>query len=163
MISARLFSKNRTSTTAPKCLRTWRHEVYPATQHVRSNHQSKKLSDESPTASKRQPKNTTSNVADPSMPSFSLFQQIREARPAVRYTVYAGLGLMATVETTFWFNVLKAKFFPSTSVEEQQKAEQLLNDVRSAIKGYRGVWMGNYGRYYGVYLWGLGYGGLNGL
>jgi hypothetical protein len=106
------------------------------------------------------PKQHTEN---PSLPSFSLLQQIREARPAVRYTVYAGLGLMATVETTFWFNVLRAKFFPRASDEEKSEDEELLHRLRDAMKGYRYVWMRNYGRYYGAYVWGLGYGGLDGL
>jgi hypothetical protein len=93
---------------------------------------------------------------DPSFSSFNLFQQIRSSRPAVRYTVYAGFGLMVTVESTFWFNVIKAKLFPSASEEDKRKAEQFLEDVRSAIAGYKATWMGNYGRYYGGYVWGVG-------
>jgi hypothetical protein len=100
---------------------------------------------------------------DASLPSFNLWHQIRDARPAVRYTVCAGLGLMATVESTFWFNVIKAKFFPSAEADEQAKAEEFLGSIRDAVKGYRKVWMSNYGRYYGAHLWGLGYGGLDGL
>lgn len=98
-----------------------------------------------------------------SLPSFNLWQQIREARPAVRYTVYAGLSLMALVETTFWVNVLEAKFFPSGSEEERAKSDDFLQDLRLVVKGYRAVWMRNYGRYYGAYLFGVGYGGLDGL
>jgi hypothetical protein len=101
--------------------------------------------------------------ADTSFPSFSLFQQIREARPAVRYTVYAGLGLMATVETTFWLHVLRAKFFPRASDEERSEDDELLLRLRDAMKSYSYVWMRNYGRYYGAYVWGVGYGGLGGL
>ncbi len=70
---------------------------------------------------------------------------------------------MATVECTFWFNVLKAKFFPSASQEEKDKAEEFLEGIRGAMKGYRNVWLTNYHRYYGAHLWGLGYGGLDGL
>jgi hypothetical protein len=70
---------------------------------------------------------------------------------------------MATVETTFWFHVLRAKFFPRASQEEQQKADALLDRVNDAFKGYRHVWLANYGRYYAAYMWGLGYGGLDGL
>ncbi|KAL6705975.1 hypothetical protein ACN47E_006254 [Coniothyrium glycines] len=80
----------------------------------------------------------------------NLLHVIREARPVVRYTVYAGLGLMAAAESTFWYNVLSAKFFPSSNVEEQEKHDRLLDNVRAAIKGFRGVWMNNYGRYYGA-------------
>ena len=103
------------------------------------------------------------NAENPSVPSLNLWSTIREARPAVRYTVYAGLGLMATVESTFWFKVLKAKFFPSVSQEEQEQADQFLETIRGAVKGYRKVWLRNYNRYYGAHLWGLGYGGLDGL
>ncbi|KAF2627696.1 hypothetical protein BU25DRAFT_410833 [Macroventuria anomochaeta] len=95
--------------------------------------------------------------------SFNLWAQIREARPAVRYTVYAGLGLMATAETTFWFNVIKSKYFPSKNAEEQDEAAQFLEDLRAVIKGYRAVWMQNYNRYYGAYVWGADYSGLDGL
>ncbi|KAI4680276.1 uncharacterized protein J4E84_007924 [Alternaria hordeiaustralica] len=97
------------------------------------------------------------------LPSFNLFKLVRDAKPAVRYTVYAGLGLMATVETTFWFYVLRAKFFPRASAEEQEKADALLQRLSEAMKNYRHVWMTNYNRYYGAHMWGLGYGGLDGL
>ncbi|KAI4921048.1 hypothetical protein J4E85_009163 [Alternaria conjuncta] len=100
---------------------------------------------------------------NPSLPSLNLFKLVRDSKPAVRYTVYAGLGLMATVETTFWFHVLRAKFFPRASAEEQEKADALLERLGEAMKNYRHVWMRNYGRYYGAHVWGLGYGGLDGL
>jgi|TARA_R110002003_G_scaffold112_9_gene9610 hypothetical protein len=93
---------------------------------------------------------------NPSLPSFNLFHAIRDSRPAVKYTVYAGLGLMATVESTFWYNVLKAKFFPSKSEEEKEKAEQFLENIKGAVTGYRAAWMGNYRRYYEGYVWGVG-------
>lgn len=99
---------------------------------------------------------TNTNGPNPTLPSFNLFTQIREARPAVRYTVYAGIGLMATVELTFWFNVIKAKFFPSTEVDEKAKTEQFLENVKIAIKSYRAEYLGNYRRYYGSYMWGAG-------
>jgi len=100
---------------------------------------------------------------NPSLPSFNLFKLVRGAKPAVRYTVYAGLGLMATVETTFWYHVLRAKFFPRASEEEQKKADALLQRLNEAMRNYRHVWMANYNRYYGAHVWGLGYGGLDGL
>lgn len=81
----------------------------------------------------------------------------------MRYTVYAGLGLMATAETTFWFNVIRAKYFPSQVTEEQEEAARLLGNFRAAIQGYRAVWLRNYDRYYGAYIWGAGYSGLDGL
>lgn len=98
-----------------------------------------------------------------SSPSFSLWAQIREARPAVRYTVYAGMALMATAESTFWLNVIRAKHFPPEAVHGKEDADAFLQDLRAAIKGYRAVWLANYDRYYSAYAWGLGYGGLNGV
>jgi hypothetical protein len=126
--------------------------------HARSYARTSRLQEKqhSPTSS-----NTPHQSENPSLPSFNIFHQIREARPAVRYTVYAGLGLMATVESTFWFQVIRAKFFPSTSEEQQRKNEEFLWRLRSAIKSARMVYIRNYGRYYGAYLWGLGYGGLD--
>ena len=133
--------------------------------HHRSLHQSIGSSKDTPTEPASSPPELRLGQCneDPSRASFSLLQQIREARPTIRYTVYAGLGLMATVETTFWFNVLRARFFPRASGEEKSDDEELLHRLRGAMKGYRHVWMRNYGRYYGAYLWGLGYGGLDGL
>ncbi|EMD87125.1 hypothetical protein COCC4DRAFT_109611, partial [Bipolaris maydis ATCC 48331] len=92
----------------------------------------------------------------PSLPSINLVHHLREARPAVRYTVYAGLGLMATVESTFWFHVLRAKFFPRATQADRQRDDELLDSFKSAIAGVRQAWMGNYQRYYGAHLWGLG-------
>lgn len=130
--------------------------------HMHSLYQSKTAAKGAPA---RPPASTRVEKHDetPSHASSNLFQQIREAKPAVRYTVYAGLSLMATVESTFWFKVLKAKFLPLASEEQRQKADQFLEDIKGAVKGYRKVWMSNYGRYYGAYAWGLSYGGLDGL
>jgi hypothetical protein len=93
---------------------------------------------------------------NPTLPSFNLLHQIRNSRPAVRYTVYAGLGLMVTVESTFWLTVLKAKFWPTATEGEKEKADRVLENLRGAIQGVRGAWMGNYGRYFGGYVWGIG-------
>ncbi|KAF1835270.1 hypothetical protein BDW02DRAFT_467984, partial [Decorospora gaudefroyi] len=92
----------------------------------------------------------------PQAPSFSLIHDLRTARPAVRYTIYAGLALMATAETTFWFHVLRAKFFPSRSEEGKAREDELLGRVREAGRRVRGVWVGNYGRYFGADIWGVG-------
>jgi hypothetical protein len=70
---------------------------------------------------------------------------------------------MVTAESTFWFNVVRAKYFPSKAVEGKEEADRFLQDLRTAVKGYRTVWLANYNRYYGAYAWGLGYGGLDGL
>ncbi|KAF2033184.1 hypothetical protein EK21DRAFT_39204, partial [Setomelanomma holmii] len=98
----------------------------------------------------------TTPPENPTLPSFNLFHAVRDSRPAVRYTVYAGLGLMVSVESTFWYNVLKARFVPSKSEEEKEKAEIFLGRVRGAVQGYGAAWMGNYWRYYGGYVWGVG-------
>ncbi|OAK97842.1 hypothetical protein IQ06DRAFT_37876 [Phaeosphaeriaceae sp. SRC1lsM3a] len=109
-----------------------------------------------PPPSSSRPKSPSPSLTDPSLPSFNLFHLLRTSRPAVRYTVYFGLGLMATVESTFWFHVLKAKFFPAKEQEERAKADELLNLVSEAVERFRGAWMGNYRRYYGGYVWGVG-------
>jgi hypothetical protein len=93
---------------------------------------------------------------NPSLHTVNLFQQIRDAHPAVRFTVYAGLSLMVTVESTFWLHVIRAKFFPSASEEEQEKAEAFMENVREAIAEYKQDLIRNYGRYYGRYVWGVG-------
>ncbi|EUC40413.1 hypothetical protein COCMIDRAFT_73539, partial [Bipolaris oryzae ATCC 44560] len=93
---------------------------------------------------------------NPSLPSINLLHHLGEARPVVRYTVYAGLGLMATVESAFWFHVLRAKFFPRTTQAERQQDDELLDNFKNAITGFRQAWMGNYQRYYGAHVWGLG-------
>lgn len=112
-------------------------------------------------------RHVSSHKVDPpqekSTSSPNLWAQIREARPGVRYTVYVGLGLMVTAETTFWLNVIRTKYFPSKVAEEQKEAARFMEDLRAAIKGYRVVWMRTYNRYYGAYIWGVGYGGLDGL
>ena len=94
--------------------------------------------------------------------SLNLWVQIGEARPAVRYTVYAGVGLMVTAESTFWFHVIKAKFSLLKSAEENEEAHEFLHDLRAVVTSYKIVWMGNYGRYYSAYVWGADYGGLDG-
>jgi hypothetical protein len=95
-------------------------------------------------------------TSNPTLPSINIFREVRNARPAVRYTVYAGIGLMATVESTFWFNVIKANFFPAKSEEEQLRAQEFMENFYEAVAGARAAWMGNYGRYYGGYVWGVG-------
>ncbi|KAF2820689.1 hypothetical protein CC86DRAFT_116650 [Ophiobolus disseminans] len=102
------------------------------------------------------PKQPPKPPSNPSLPSFNLLHEVRTARPAVRYTIYAGLGLMATVESTFWFNVIKAKCFPSSSPGDKEEAEEFLANLRGALEGYKAAWMTNYGRYYGGYVWGVG-------
>lgn len=96
-------------------------------------------------------------------PASALFAEIKTARPAVRYTLYAAFALMVAGESTFWYKVLSARFFPPPLEEDRLAADRLLADVGAAVQGYRAVWMANYAKYYGVYLWGLGYGGLDGL
>ena len=63
------------------------------------------------------------------------------------------MGLMVTVESTFWFHVIKAKYFPPKSAEEKEETDQFLHDIRAVITGYKTVWMRNYGRSYSaIYL-----------
>lgn len=70
---------------------------------------------------------------------------------------------MATIESTFWFKVLKARFYPSESIEGNRDADELLERLGQAVNGFRSAWMANYGRFWGADAWGVGYGGLDGL
>ena len=74
--------------------------------------------------------------------------------------MYAGLGLMVTVESTFWFYVLRAKLFPHPE-EAQHGADELSRRMSEAVGNIRRVWMANYKRYHSAYVWGVGYGGLD--
>ena len=60
--------------------------------------------------------------------------------------VYAGLGFMATVESTFWFHVLRAKLFPRTLQEAQQRHDELVRRLSEAVANIRRVCMANYKR-----------------
>jgi hypothetical protein len=63
---------------------------------------------------------------------------------------------MVTVESTFWFNFIQAKFVPPASEEDKEKAETMLQSVREAFAEYKTDWIKNYTRYYGGYVWGVG-------
>ncbi|KAF1914314.1 hypothetical protein BDU57DRAFT_519247 [Ampelomyces quisqualis] len=110
----------------------------------------------SPALLKHPPTSTSTSTPAPPLPTFNLVHALRDSSPAVRYTVYAALALMATAESTFWLTVLKAKFFPSSSDAEKERAEVVLSRLRQAIKTARGNWMRNYGAYFGGYIWGIG-------
>ncbi|KAF1946777.1 hypothetical protein EJ02DRAFT_319798, partial [Clathrospora elynae] len=86
----------------------------------------------------------------------NLLHHICASHPLVRYTVYAGLALMVTAESTFWFHVLRARFFPRASAQGQQDDGDMLEHVISAVKGYREVYMVNHRRYYASFVWGVG-------
>ncbi|KAK3201927.1 hypothetical protein GRF29_164g1093475 [Pseudopithomyces chartarum] len=86
-------------------------------------------------------------------PSFSIWTQIRTASRPIRYTVYTGLLLAATAETTFWANIIYAKYFATT--QDRERADALLARVHEAVKGYRVRWLINYRNYYSHNLWGL--------
>jgi len=67
---------------------------------------------------------------------------------------------MVTVESTFWFHVLRAKLFPRTEEEAQQRDDELVRRLSEAVANVRRVWMANYKGYYSAYVWGVGYRGL---
>jgi hypothetical protein len=161
-MSAKLFS----SASNSHLLGAWRHSIpsgrmsIPPSLHVPNSRRLQTFpystqTSKSPTPTPPSPK-PNPPPENPSLPSFNLLQQIRASRPAIRYTVYAGLGLMVTVESTFWFHVLKAKFFPSQSAQEKVKSQAFMSNVEEAIVNSRAAWMGNYGRYYAGYVWGVG-------
>ncbi|KAH3949222.1 hypothetical protein HBH70_105510 [Parastagonospora nodorum] len=90
-------------------------------------------------ASNSVPQSPSQSHENQTLPSFNLFQAIRDS-----------------LESTFWFHVIKAKFFPSSSAEEQQKNDQYLAHVSEAIAGYKSNWMRSYRKYYEGYVWGVG-------
>jgi hypothetical protein len=92
-------------------------------------------------------------VNDPSQPSFNLFAQIRKLPRPARYTMYTGFALLAVGETTFWSNLIYAKWFAKG--EQKEKADLLLERFGEAVRGYRARWMINYGNYWGAVMWGL--------
>jgi hypothetical protein len=92
------------------------------------------------------------NPPDPS-PSDSLFHIIRrDLKGTSRWIVYGSLAVIATAETTFWTNVIYAKYFAK---EGDEQASALLERFQEAIRGYRQRYLFNYGRYYEANLWGL--------
>lgn len=149
--SSQLFRKVMSAITAQRLVSAQRASPFP----VRRLHS---LTDSSAPNAPLSRRHVSSHKPNPPQenPSVNLWSQIREARPAARYTLYAGLGLMATAETVFWFKVVRAKYFPSKVAEEREEAARLLEDFTTAIEGYRAVWLRNYGRYYGTYVWGAG-------
>ncbi|KAF2868719.1 hypothetical protein BDV95DRAFT_579168 [Massariosphaeria phaeospora] len=98
-------------------------------------------------------KPSPSGFDNPSPPTLSFFALVKESSRPVRYTVYAGLGLMATAETTFWTNVIYAKYFAPD--DEKEKSEEFLANAWAFIDGYRRRWIPNYQKYYSSHLWGL--------
>jgi hypothetical protein len=96
---------------------------------------------------------TNPSVNDPSQPSFNLFAQIKKLPRPARYTLYTGFALLAAGETTFWSNLIYAKWFAKG--EQKEKADLLLERFGEAVRGYRIRWMKNYGDYWGAGIWGL--------
>jgi hypothetical protein len=148
------FTKPKSSLYVPSAHRTSRSRTFHHSSAL-LKHPATPTSTTPPTSTKLSPQ-PQNHPPNPTLPAFNLFHALRDSRPAVRYTVYAGLALMATVESTFWLTVIKAKFFPASSEEEKERAEDVLNRLREAIGNARGAWMRNYGRYYGRYVWGVG-------
>lgn len=84
---------------------------------------------------------------------FNIWTQIRASPRSVRYTLYTGVALAATAETSFWANVVYAKYFAGE--EDRERADAFLAKCSEAVRGYRARWMVNYGRYWSENLWGL--------
>jgi len=95
------------------------------------------------------PPQTPSSTPSP----FNIWTQIRESKRSIRYTIYTGFALAVTAETTFWANVIYAKWFAGE--EDKEKADAFLERFSEAIRGYRARWIVNYGNYWSKHLWGL--------
>jgi hypothetical protein len=66
--------------------------------------------------------------------------------------VLGSFAVIATAETTFWTNVIYAKYFAK---EGDERAGDFLERCREALRGYRQRYLFNYRRYYEANLWGL--------
>ncbi|KAF2681026.1 hypothetical protein K458DRAFT_253518, partial [Lentithecium fluviatile CBS 122367] len=112
-----------------------------------------------PTESSPKPPHPSANAStNPSLPNpshtpFNLFAQVKMLPRVTRYTIYTGFALMAAGETTFWCNLIYAKWFATG--EQKEKADLFLERVGEAARGYRGVWMRNYWSFWGEGVWGL--------
>ncbi|KAF2112101.1 hypothetical protein BDV96DRAFT_581121 [Lophiotrema nucula] len=62
----------------------------------------------------QEPPRPQNKTDSPSSPTFNLFVLIKDAPRPYRYTVYAGVGLLACMETTFWVKVIQHKYFPTS-------------------------------------------------
>jgi hypothetical protein len=91
------------------------------------------------------------SVNEPSAPGLNIFHLIREAKRPVRYTVYGALGVLATVECTFWIKVIQHKFFSPG----EDESEDFFKEVGERVKRYRVVWLRAYRRYYSETVWGI--------
>lgn len=91
------------------------------------------------------------SVNETSAPGLNIFHLIREAKRPVRYTVYGALGVLATVECTFWIKVIQHKFFSS----DEESSEDFFKEVGERVNRYRVVWLKAYRRYYGETVWGV--------
>lgn len=95
------------------------------------------------------PKNAAHTEPSP----FNIWSQVRSSPRPIRYTIYTGFALAATAETTFWANVIYAKWFAGE--EDREKADALLEKLSEAVRGYRARYLVNYGAYWRRTLWGL--------
>jgi hypothetical protein len=79
--------------------------------------------------------------------------QIQSLNRPARYTIYAGFALAAAGESTFWFTVIRAKYFATE--EEKERADAFIERCKEAVRGYRRVWLRNYWAYWAGGIWGL--------
>jgi hypothetical protein len=91
------------------------------------------------------------SVNETSTPGINIFHLIREAKRPARYTVYGALGVLATVECTFWIKVIQHKFFSPN----EEESEEFFKEIGERVKRYRVVWLRAYRRYYGETVWGI--------
>jgi hypothetical protein len=95
--------------------------------------------------------NTSPKLSSPA--PFNTWAQVRSFPRSLRYTFYTGLALAATAETSFWANVIYAKWFAGE--EDRENANALLWRFSEAVRGYRVRYLVNYTSHYSDGVWGL--------
>ncbi|KAK7186964.1 hypothetical protein PSPO01_07093 [Paraphaeosphaeria sporulosa] len=99
------------------------------------------------------PARNRNSTSPPSPSPFNIWAQIRSSPRPIRYTLYTASALAATAETTFWLNVIYARWFAGE--QDREKADELLERFTEAVRGYRVRYLANYASYYSNGVWGL--------
>ncbi|KAF2258442.1 hypothetical protein CC78DRAFT_114635 [Lojkania enalia] len=150
MHSRRLFSQAMLQYPRASLLRSSFVYAFFSIKPASNNSISRKISSAVP-KQKDNPSSQLKSTANPSTPSLNLFSLLRECSLPVRCTVYAGLSVLAAMETTFWINVIRYRYFSP----EKDKADEFFVEVRKRVQRYRELWIQSYGEYYSGTLWGL--------
>jgi hypothetical protein len=104
------------------------------------------------TPSKSKPKPAPENPGNPSIPTGNLKDILKDLKGPTRWIVICSFLVLASAETTFWIQVIHAKFFAD---EDDAAASEFLERCKEALAGFRRAWLPNYQSYYASSIWGL--------